>query len=127
MSESRNKLKFSFISVIIILLTLYVIYQSKNFLIGPGITIEKPHDGQTLQVGLFEIKGNAKNVAYIYLNDNQIFVDKEGKFSEKLIAPRGYFIIKITIKDRFGRSKEKLIHLIGNGEVDSTIATSTNN
>jgi len=99
-----------------ILLVAYVLFQAKNLILGPRLTISEPRDGMHLTNELVTITGVAKNVSAISLNDNPIFVDKEGVFREKLIAAPGYSIIKMSVEDRFGRKKTEYIHLVFNSE-----------
>ncbi|HEY4489704.1 MAG TPA: hypothetical protein VJC12_00410 [Candidatus Paceibacterota bacterium] len=113
MANPQKKIKFFILSAISLVLILYVAFQSRNLIIGPQIKITNLRNGQTINSGLIEIKGSAKNIAYIYLNDNKIFIDNQGNFSEKFVAPEGYFIIKLSANDKFGKSQVKLIQLIG--------------
>ena len=92
----------------------YVLFQAKNLLLGPIITIDEPKDGTTITYEVVTVAGQAKNVAYIYLNNKQIYVDNNGHFSEKLIAPTGYSIIELSAKDKFGRMTRKIIRIILN-------------
>jgi hypothetical protein len=109
MSNPRKKLKNSLSLIIILMIIVYGFFQSKDLLRGPIIEVEYPLDGTTLQGKVVEVKGEAKNIAYINLNDRQIFVDNEGIFSETIIAPSGYSTIKLSARDKFGETEEKLI------------------
>ena len=90
----------------------YIIFQARNIIIGPIIKIEAPINGSHLRESLIEIKGIAKNISYISMNDKQIFTDDNGVFSEKLLLSRGYNIIMIKAVDRFGRKIQKKLELI---------------
>ncbi len=111
MSNPRKKLKNSLSIIIVLLLIVYGIFQSKDLLRGPIIDIEHPLDGATLQEKIVEVRGEAKNIAYINLNDRQIFVDNDGMFSETIIAPSGYSVIKLSARDKFGETEERLIRV----------------
>ncbi len=117
-----------------ILIVGYVLFQSKNLISGPQISVTEPKDGATLSYNLVTVKGNAQNIAYIHLNDRLIFIDEAGQFSEKLIAPPGYSIIKIEAQDKFGKSIEQFIHVylpesattpMSTVPATTTVATST--
>jgi hypothetical protein len=105
-----------FFIVLALFLVLYVLFQSKNLIEGPLLTVSKPLDGETLTYSAVDVEGTAKNISYIYLNDHPIFVDTEGNFRETVIAPVGYSIIKVSAKDKFGRTKETYIHVVLPGE-----------
>jgi len=134
MSNPRQKARIWFFLVVIFLIVLYVLFQSKNLLSGPQIEITEPKDGATLSYNLVTVKGNAQNIAYIHLNDRLIFIDEKGIFSEKLIAPPGYSIIKVEAQDKFGKTIEKFIRVympesavipISTVPASTTVATST--
>jgi hypothetical protein len=135
MNSHKKNIRRIALFVIFLLLVGYIIFQSKNILLGPIIKVSEPKDGQTMTYEVVTVSGEARNISYIYLNDRQIFVDTLGHFSEKLIAPTGYSIIKLSAQDKFGRKTEKLIRIIleKNGaekaqiETTKQSATTTNN
>lgn len=121
MKDNRNRIRRVFFVILGVFLILYILFQSKNLLEGPVIAVTKPLDGETLTYSVVDVEGTAKNISYIYLNDHPIFVDTAGKFRETVIAPVGYSIIKLSAKDKFGRTKETYIHVVlpGNETVPS--------
>ncbi len=56
---------------------------------------------------LIEIKGKAKNATYLSLNGREIFINKEGEFSEKVALIPGLSVVTIDAQDKFGKSAEK--------------------
>src|SRR5882724_7772922 len=86
-------------------LALYVIFQARNLLAGPQLTITYPKDNETISGPVIEVGGTAKNISFITLNDKQIYVDDQGKFKESLLPSSGLVILKLIGKDRFGRQK----------------------
>jgi hypothetical protein len=110
--DVKKIIRISTLSLGILLIVFYSLFQAKNIILGPRFTINEPLDGQTLLEEEFTFSGNAHNVASITLNDSPIFIDETGVFNEKLIAPLGYSIMKLEVKDRFGRSKIEYVHLI---------------
>jgi hypothetical protein len=122
------------LSIIIFLLILgYGLFQARNLIIGPSITVLTPKNGDNVANPLVVVTGIATNITRISLNDRQIFVDKKGSFSEKLLVPSGYTIIKLAAQDKFGRTTQKLVELNYTGSASgtdsinasSTIATSS--
>lgn len=96
----------------IVILVLYSLFQAKNLIVGPVLRITEPLDGQQVEYAVVDIKGTASNISEITLNDSPIYVDTKGAFFEKLIVPSGYSIIKMSVKDRFGRERTSLIRLM---------------
>lgn len=91
--------------IFVIAIILYSVYQSRFLILGPEISIEYPQDGVTLSSPLLVVKGTIKNASFIYLNDKQIFVNKEMIFQELLQAHEGYNILTIRALDNFGRTR----------------------
>jgi hypothetical protein len=111
MSNHRRNAKWGFVIFAVIALLAYGLFQSKKLIEGPQITVFEPQDGATLTENLVTIKGVAKNIAYIKLDDSPIFVDNSGLFSEQLLVPVGYSTIKVSAQDKFGRVEERFIHV----------------
>ncbi|CAN5142958.1 hypothetical protein BH11PAT3_BH11PAT3_2290 [soil metagenome] len=100
--------------ILFLLLITYSLFQGRFVILGPSIHITYPQDGTRLDTQVYMLSGVAKNIAYISLNDRQIFVDQEGNFSEKLIAPPGLSIIMVRARDRFGRQEEQTVRVVYN-------------
>lgn len=113
---SRRETKFYFkaiiIGVFVLLFFGYGTYEIWNYMTGPKITIASPPNGISVSESLTEIKGIAKNINEIKLNDRPIYIDEQGNFSEKFLLSYGYNLITIEAKDRFGKQTEKKLELI---------------
>ena len=95
----------------------YAVFNSRLFIEGPQIIIERPANGSTITDSpLIKIKGRAYNIAYLKLNSKPIFTDEEANFSESLLLQPGYNIIQITAEDKFGRQKTNKLELVYSGE-----------
>lgn len=87
-------------------------YESRNIINGPMLTLETPKDGLSTSDPSIDVKGQAKNISSISINDRKITVDEAGWFKEKILLSLGYNVIKISVYDRFGRAKETLMELV---------------
>lgn len=102
-----------FLSVVLIaLIAVYTYTKSNDFLEGPTLVIESPQDGSTLSESYVLIRGTAKNIATISINDRPIFVDESGYFREGLLLAQGYNIITVKISDRFDRTVVQKLELV---------------
>lgn len=130
-NNPRKTLGITLALSIILILGIYVLFQAKNLILGPQITITEPADGVTVSFNVVSIKGIARNISEITLDDSPIFIDTKGVFAEKLIVPPGYSIIKLSAQDRFGRKKTTLLHIVYTKEavtipdIETTTGTST--
>jgi len=110
-----NKTLLKTISLIIAILVIggYTYYQARALISGPEITITSPLNGTSFDDPLIEITGNTKNITHISLNNRTIFIDKMGTFNEKLLIHEGLNIIEVKAVDKFGRTKSKILELVG--------------
>ena len=81
----------------------YAASKSINLIEGPEVVIDTPKNGETVHTPLIIISGTAKNIAFLTLNDRQIFVDDAGRIGERLLLYEGYNILTLKARDRFGR------------------------
>jgi hypothetical protein len=108
----KKSITIASIILVVILLIGYTLFQAKNLIRGPILIIDAPLDGDTVPYEVVDISGSAENISAISLNDSPIFVDKDGKFLEKVVVAPGYSIIKISARDRFNRTVTKYLHLV---------------
>ncbi len=114
MRLSSLTLKQSLSVIFFVLLVLYILFQARFLILGPVITIDSPRDGDHVSSNVIIVKGKAQNISYISMNDRPIYIDSNGNWSEKFIAPEGLSIIKLSAKDRFGRETEKILRIVYN-------------
>jgi hypothetical protein len=80
----------------------YLIFQARFLILGPQITLEPTHIGRVNQP-VVTLRGDARNITRLWLNDRPIFTDRTGRFEEALILENGYTIATLTAEDRYGR------------------------
>lgn len=115
MRNAASVLKILIVVIVAGLIVTYTYYKTKDFLHGPVVIITSPVNGATVNDSLVEIVGKAKRIAYISINDRQIFTNEEGNFKEKLLLYPGYNIISIKVSDRFDRNTEKSLEIVYRG------------
>ncbi len=87
------------------LLGTYLIFQARFLILGPQITLEPTHIGRVNQP-VVTLRGDARNITRLWLNDRPIFTDRTGRFEEALVLENGYTIATLTAEDRYGRRTE---------------------
>lgn len=105
-------LKSILLGIFILIIFVYSFFQTRNLILGPSINIESPTNGSTYNTPLVEIKGIAKNINYLTLDDRTIFTDNLGNFDEKMLLSPGYNVIKLEARDKFGKHTNKIIEII---------------
>ena len=99
------------ITLIIFVILGYSLFQARNLIQGPLVTITSPLNGAVVTVPLVEIRGIAKNISRIELNNRDIVIDENGHFAEQLLLAPGYTIMSVLAHDRFGRTTRKTLEL----------------
>ena len=85
-------------------------YEKTNFLIK-GVKIEAKIE-QKGDSSLAVINGTASKAVLITLNGREIFIDKEGNFSESIIVLPGFSVVTLDAKDKFGNKAEKKFEMV---------------
>lgn len=98
--------------VAIALVGAYFMFQARGVIAGPTLSIEFPQNGSTVNESLVNVVGHAPAAAHLSLNDRPIFTTPDGRFDEELILAKGYNVLSIEAKDRFGRSNRQTLELI---------------
>ena len=96
----------------VILFTIIVIfgYEKMSF-IFKGVEIEatiEQKDDSSLAI----VRGVAAKAKVITLNGREIFIDKEGNFSELIVVLPGFSIITLKAEDKFGKTAEKKFEIV---------------
>jgi hypothetical protein len=102
------------ISCIFLFLIITIFGYEKMCFIWNGVKIEatiEKKDGSSLA----EIKGKAPKATYITLNGREIFVDKDGNFSESVSMLPGFSIMALHAKDKFGKTADKKFEVVYEG------------
>ena len=89
------------IIIAVVLIVVYGMFNARNIIIGPEIEIISPNPESETTENLVIIRGVAKNVTFLSLNNRAIFMDQEGNFKEKLLLSPGFNIIRLYGRDRF--------------------------
>src|SRR3989344_4131710 len=64
-------------------------------------------DGTKVANNIIELTGNAKNAINLTLNGREISINEAGDFNETFVLLKGYNVINIIAKDKFGYVDEK--------------------
>jgi hypothetical protein len=108
----KRFVKIWIILAFIVVIAGYAAFQAQAFAKGPTIEVTSPRNGVISNESLITIEGTAKNISYLTLNGNKIFTDESGKFSESVLLSRGYNIMELDARDRFGRKTAQTLQLI---------------
>jgi len=96
----------------LILVGLYF-YREIGFLIKPpALQVSQPPANITVKEEIFEIIGKTTPIAYLTVNAQEVYIDKEGNFKTEINLSQGINIIKIQAKNRFNKTNEIIRRII---------------
>ena len=91
------------VTLAVLLIGGYGLFEARRLIEGPVITIESPVDGSATSSTGVIIAGTAENISFLTINDLPYYTDKAGHFSELLSIPPGFTVLTVRAVDRFGR------------------------
>lgn len=89
--------------MLIVLLVWYVLFQARNFLNGPVITLNDTASPLHHE-RIITLEGTARNIVKLTLNGKEIHTTEDGAFRQPLVLESGYTIMTLHAQDRFGRT-----------------------
>ena len=110
--DSIYALKIVLPALMFVIIAGYSLYEARNLIRGPILIVETPPNRMMTTNPIIFVRGAAKNIVRIELNDRPIFVDERGIFKEKLLLSLGYNVMKVSAQDKFGRRTEKIIEVV---------------
>lgn len=114
MRDGRTTITVVTVILAFIVIGGYSLFQARKVIAGPVMNVTVPSDGTVVSTTSVNVSGEAKNVAFIYLNDRKIFTDDRGHFDEKVLLFPGNNVIVLRAEDRFGKLTERWINVYKN-------------
>lgn len=93
----------------------YAFFEFGKLRHGPIVTIENPLNGAVTSSPVVDIKGVAKNIVKITMNDREISILPNGDFDQKFVLSPGSNKVKLSGVDRFGRTSESFVEILYTG------------
>ncbi len=100
--EFRTLIKIIVISIGLLCILAYFIFQARFLIMGPQITLTEHLNVRQNERAVF-LTGMTRNISHLWLNDRPIYTDRDGEFKEALILENGYTIATLRAEDRYGR------------------------
>lgn len=99
------------ISALTLVLVSYFIFQYKDFLGSPALTLTTPRDGETVEGDSLTVIGRTDPDAVVSVNDKAVTVGDDGAFEYSIPVWNTEFTITVVAKNRNGR-ETKIIRQI---------------
>lgn len=102
---------FAFI-LFLILVGLYFWREISFLLKPPSLEVSQPVADMTTNQGVLEILGKTNPAVYLTINNQEVYIDKEGNFKTEIELSEGINLITIQAKNRFGKTNEIIRRII---------------
>ncbi|XLQ20412.1 MAG: helix-turn-helix domain-containing protein [Candidatus Moraniibacteriota bacterium] len=99
---------------------LYLYFSVDNFISSPWLIVENPVSGSVINNNKVEVKGKTRSNSQVFINDQQIFVDMDGKFSDIVSLNNGLNAINIKSVNKFEKESVEKIVIEANYEIEKT-------
>lgn len=99
-----QRIKLAFITAIILICFGYLGWETKKIVSSPLLAVESPENDLVTNKPLVEVKGKTEKEVKLTINDQEIFVDANGDFSDKIFLQDGLNIIKISAIKKYSKS-----------------------
>ncbi|GAG40694.1 unnamed protein product [marine sediment metagenome] len=102
-----------FVFILFLILVAIYFWREISFLVtAPKLEVNQPPTDITITEGSFEILGKTEATAYLTVNKEEVYLDKEGNFKTTIELSEGLNIIKIESKNRFNKKNEIIRRII---------------
>ena len=95
-----------------ILILGYAYFQIMRVAQGVTLSLREPASGATFSKPLIAVSGQANRASFISINDRQIFTDESGHFKEEVLLAKGYNVLTVAVKDRFGTTRKEVREVV---------------
>ena len=119
----KRYLRFGIIFAFFVLLAVYTHGRAVNLLKGAEINIASISDGATVNDPLIKVEGTAKNARGFSINDREVAVSEDYKFSDEVLLLPGYNILTLKGTDKFGKHTEKQMRIVYNPIETEAVST----
>lgn len=87
----------------------YLFQEFKSFAAEPQLTVLEPQNGAVVESQEIVVRGKTDKGAQVTINDQSIFVDGDGAFSDRIVVRSGMNTILIRAVNRFAKEKSALL------------------
>ena len=101
----RRRIRIACVMAVSIIVGSYFVYQLRDWILVPHLTIDQPADGGTFQGPVITVEGTVTPHVRLTVNGVSVYNEVNGSFHAELLLPAGLHTIRIIAENRFGRSR----------------------
>lgn len=111
---STNRPLYVLMGAALAIIVAYGLFVATPYLLGPSLTVRTPEEGATVSSPTVLVSGETERVSYVSINNLPVPLSEDGTFAVERAYPKGYTVIMVEARDRFGRSVTDTIRFIHN-------------
>lgn len=106
-----KKSQLILIPLLFLFLISYLLFQYKDAIIAPSVSVSGPRENEILKSTLVEVSGSTNSENVVYVNNFPVSVDDNGNFKKIISVFPGKIQITIKVVNRFNKSTEIIRHI----------------
>ncbi len=91
------------IGLLFVVVAGFLFFQYRAAVFNPGLNIETPKEGQTVNSLTIQVKGKTDSSAALLIDNKQVPIENNGTFSKELTVFPGESTINFRVENKFGR------------------------
>ena len=103
--------------LVLFIIGLYLYFSINNFTSSPWLVIEEPVQNSVVKKETTLVRGTTKNDSRVFINGQQIFVDRDGGFSDTVNLVPGVNVINVKSINKFDKESIEEIIVDANYEI----------
>lgn len=96
-------IRIGLVIVVVFSLFFYIWYQISGLARPPYLNIIDPSQDKTIKDDVITMVGQTDPEASLFINDQPIYIDKDGNFKERIGLQKGVNILKVVARSRLGK------------------------
>jgi transcriptional regulator with XRE-family HTH domain len=89
---------------------IYLYFSINNFVSSPFLVVDKPLNNAVVEADTIDVAGTTREDSKVFVNNQQIFVDEKGNFSDSINLIPGINVITVRSVNKF--DKESIIEIV---------------
>lgn len=106
-----NFSRFILVAVLLFSLLVFLLFQYKDAIISPSVSITSPTDNQVISSTYIVVSGKTNPENVVYVNSFPVSVNDDGSFKKIISVFTGVNTIQIKVVNRFDKVTEKTIQV----------------
>jgi hypothetical protein len=101
--RSRRYIRSALIGIVLILSLLYIVFQTRDWISRPELTVTSPLNGATIPQTAVVVSGIVTPGVQLTINGIEAYSNETGLYRTELLLPVGVHTLEVVARNKFGR------------------------